>query len=97
MAEVASQIWECPLIYTSVKSYANQRQESELIEQDFADLEGEFKAAFLRDIHSQQGIINGDILKGSYVVCKFQIDTPTNEVVLSEVSILYQDSPLNVK
>jgi len=95
VAEVASQIWECPLIYTSVKSYANQRQESELIEQDFADLEGEFKAAFLRDIHSQQGIINGDILKGSYVVCKFQVDTPTNEVVLSEVSILYQDSPLN--
>jgi len=97
LTEVASEVWRCPLIYTNINSYAGQRQESELINEDFAELEGEFKAAFLRDIHSINGINNGDILKASYVVVKFQIDTPTNEVRLSEVSLMFKDSPLNVK
>ncbi len=97
LTEVASAVWNCPLIYTNVNSYSGQRQESQLLDVDFAELEGEFKAAFLRDIHSQAGINNGDILKASYLVAKFQIDTPTNQVTLSEVSLMFKDSPLNVK
>ncbi len=95
LTEVASEIWKCPLIYTSVKSYAGQRQESELINVDFDDLESEFKAAFLRDIHSIGGILEGDSLKGSYLVVKFLIENASNLVTLSEVSVMYKDSPLN--
>lgn len=97
IAEVASEVWACPLIYTSVNSYSGQRQESLLINQDFSELEGEFKAAFLRDIHSIGGLVNGDTLKASYLVTKFEISSPTNQVRLSEVSLMYKDSPLNVK
>ena len=56
-----------------------------------------FNAAFLRDIHSRGGWINGSFLKGSYLVAKFQIDTPTSVVRLSEVSVMWKDSPLNIK
>ena len=97
VGEVASQIWNCPLIYTSTFTYSGQRQESELINQDFADLEGEFKSAFLRDIHSYGGLINGDILKGNLLVATFQIDTPTSQATLSQVTVMTKDSPLNVK
>ena len=97
VAEVASEIWACPIVYTSVKSYGSQRQESELINQHFANLEGEFKAAFRRDIHSRGGLVNGGFLKGSYLVAKFEIENASNLVSLSEVSVMVKDSPLNVK
>ena len=97
VTEVASQIWRCPIVYTNVPSYGSQRQESELKDVNFTRLEGEFKAAFLRDIHSRGGWINGSFLKGSYLVAKFQIDTPTSVVRLSEVSVMWKDSPLNIK
>jgi len=97
LTEVASEIWACPLIYTSVKTYGSQRQESELINQHFASLEGEFKAAFRRDINSNGALYNGGFLKGSYIVVKFQINNASNLVSLSEVSAMYKDSPLNIK
>lgn len=97
LVEVASERWRVISISTNVNSYSGQKQESELINSDFSELEGEFKAAFLRDIHSIGGINNGDILKSSYMICKFQIDTPTNAVTLSEVTVYYVDSPLNKK
>jgi len=95
LTEIASAVWNCPIIYTNIKTYGTQRQESRLIDQNFENLESEFKSAFYRDIHSIGGWLNGDVLKGSWLVCKFKIDTPTSEVTLSEVSVLYQDSPLN--
>jgi len=97
LTEVASEIWRCPIIFTSVKSHTNQRQESELINQHFANLEGEFKAAFRRDIHSNGGLYNGSYLKGNLMVVKFQIDNASNLVSLSEVSVMVKDSPLNVR
>jgi len=97
VTEVASEVWNCPLIYTSVNTYAGQRQESRLINQNFENLESEFKTAFLSDIHSRGGWLNGDWLKGTYLVAKFQIDSPTNRVTLSEVSVWFNDSPLNYK
>lgn len=97
LVEVASERWRCPLIWTNVNSYAGQRQESELKNVDFSELEGEFKASLLRDIYSYGGINNGDILKAGFLVAKFQVDTPTNQVTLSQVTLMYKDSPLNVK
>ena len=60
VAELASAIWACPIIYTNVKSYGTQRQETLLLESDFSILEDMFHSAFLRDINSIGGIINGD-------------------------------------
>jgi len=97
VTEIASEIWACPIVYTSVKSFGSQRQESELINQHFANLEGEFKASFRRDIHSRGGLVNGGFLKGSYIVVKFEIENASNLVTLSEVKVLYKDSPLNAK
>lgn len=97
VAEIASEIWACPVIYTSVNSYSGQRQESVLINQNFAELEGQFKTAFLRDIHSQGGWINGGWLKGEFLVMRFMIENASNLVTLSQVTVMYKDSPLNVK
>lgn len=97
IAELASEIWKCPIIWTNVKSYAGQRQESELINEDFADFESMFHSAFLRDIHSIGGIINGDILKANWIAVKFQIDNASNEVTLSEIQLMWKDSPLTNK
>ncbi len=56
-----------------------------------------FHAAFLRDIHSIGGIINGSFIKGNYLVVKFQVENASNLVYLNEVSVLTKDSPLTAK
>jgi len=93
--EVASAKWACPEIYTNTNSYSGQRQESVLINQDLEELEGVFKSAFLRDANSIGGVINGDVLKGSYIVVKFTIENASNLVTLSEITVKAIDSPLN--
>lgn len=97
LVEIANTIWTCPLIYTNVISYGNQRQESNLIFQDFRLLENQPSVSFRRDQHSSGGIINGSPLKGSYIVIKFEVDNmrTNNFVALSAVSVAYIDSPLN--
>jgi len=97
VAELASAIWACPLIYTNVKSYGSQRQETELLESDFATLEDMFHAAFLRDIHSIGGINNGGIIKGNYLVCQFRKSAANGLISLSEVQVMWRDSPLTNK
>ena len=94
VAELASAIWACPIIYTNVKSYGTQRQETLLIESDFATLEDMFHSAFLRDINSIGGIINGDEIKGNYLVCQFKKDSASNLITLSEIQVMFKDSPL---
>lgn len=97
LAELASAVWRCPLIYSNVMSYGTQRQETELIESDFAKLEGMFHASFLRDIHSIGGINNGDLIKANYLVIKFQKDSASDLITLSEVQAMFKDSPLTNK
>ncbi len=94
ISELASAIWACPIIYTNVKSYGSQRQETILLESDFATLEDMFHAAFLRDIHSIGGIVNGDEIKGNYLVCQFKKDSASNLITLSEIQVMFKDSPL---
>lgn len=95
LTEVASRLWDCPMIYTNVESYAGQRQESNLIEEDFEALEGQYHAAFLRDIHSIDWIEDGDSLKGAYVAIKFRVQNATELVNLSIVSVKFLNSPYN--
>lgn len=97
VSELASAVWDCPIIYTNVKSYQGQRQETMLGDYDFANLEDMFHAAFMRDIHSIGGIVNGDVIKGNYVVVKFNKTNASDLITLSEVSVKFIDSPLTNK
>jgi len=95
IAETGNVIWECPLIYTQMMSYGSQRQESSLVESDFSVLESTYNASFLKDIYSQGGILNGDSLKGGYIVIKLKKSNANSFVYLNNVGIKYIDSPLN--
>lgn len=98
ITEVSSQIWACPEIETTINSYGVVKQSSELIEQDFVELESDFNASFLRDKNSIGGLINGDTLKGNWVKVKFKATSllpPLNNIItLSMISLYSIDSPL---
>jgi hypothetical protein len=99
VSEMASQVWYCPAIETSSKSYGSTKQSSNLIEGDFANFEDNFYASFLRDANSIGGINNGDFLKGNWVSVLFEAKSneyPLNNLIsLGAVSVKYNDSPLN--
>lgn len=96
VAEVASGVWECPLIYTDVKTYGSQRQESTLVPSEFTILEGMPTAAFKRDQYSVGGKWNGQFLKGQFIAVKFQKTNALNLISLNEIVVLYIESPLNI-
>jgi len=95
MAQTANTAWECPEIYTQMNSYDTVRQESELKEVDFEILESTYNASFLKDKNSQGGLIEGNSLKGGYIVAKFEKTSANSFVYLNNVGIKYIDSPLN--
>ena len=97
VTEVANTTWICPSIYTNSYSYNTQRQDSNLIVEDFTTFEGQPSASFRRDVNSIGGIIVGDTLKGSLLVVKFQVASPTSLVTLSSVTVTSIDSPLTSK
>lgn len=99
ISEMASQVWYCPSIETSSKSYGNTKQSSNLIESDFSNFEDNFYASLLRDANSIGGINNGDYLKGNWISILFESKSsnyPLNNLIsLGAVSLKYNDSPLN--
>jgi hypothetical protein len=96
LSEVSDVIWECPLIYTDQMSYPGQRQESNLVAEDFALLGNEFNASFWRDQHGQKGQFNGsETLKGSLVVIQFQVTNPTNLSSITDISVNFIESHRN--
>lgn len=95
--QTASGIWDCPTIYTDTMSYGTTPQASNLVAAEFAVLEGKPSTSFKRDANSRGRKINGDFLKGSYLVVKFRKLNASNLVTLSEVFVYYQGSPLNVR
>ena len=97
IAEVASTTWICPTIYTDTNSYGTQRQESNLTEYEFAILEGMPSTSLKRDSNSNGGKINGQVLKGNYIVIKFQKTNASDLVTLTEIQLKSIDSPLNVQ
>ena len=76
-------------------SYGTTPQQSNLVAEDFASLEGNWSASFWRDINSQKGQFNGDALKGNLIVIRFQTTNPASFVYLSDVSVTYIDSRRN--
>lgn len=97
LTEIANNIWVCPIIYSNMNSYGTQRQETNLIAQDFATLESNYHASLLRDTHSIGGILNGNQIKGNYIVVKFQANNASNFVFLSEISAKFIISNLTNK
>lgn len=93
ISQVGEGIFDAPLIYTDTKSYAAQRQESNLLPSDFILMEDNPTAAFLRDINSIGGIIDGEILKGNLCVVKLRKQDAGNLIYLSLVSARYINSP----
>jgi hypothetical protein len=92
--ETGNTIWSCPIIYTQMSS-GSTKQESELLESDFATLESEYQASFLKDSNSPGGLIEGDSLKGNYIVIKFEKANANSFVYLNSATTKYINSPLN--
>ena len=95
LTEVASEVWEVPEAKTDLNSYGTVKMETNLVDDDFAELEGSFEASFLRDKNSNGGLINGDTMKGKYMTIIFRKELPTTLVSLNIVSLKYINSPLN--
>lgn len=95
ITEIANTIWGCPLIYTNVNSYGTQRQETSLVNQEFATLEGNFYAAIKRDANSRGGKINGGTMKGNYCVITLRKSDASDYCYITEVQVKTIDSPLN--
>jgi len=94
LTQISNTIWECPVMYTNVNTYTGQRQETVLIPQRFKKLEENPSAAIMRDIHSRGGLINGDYMKGNFMVIRFQKANANVLVILSAASVMFKDSPL---
>lgn len=97
LTEISNAIWECPLIYTNTNSYGSQRQESNLVAEDFALLGADYNAGFWFDIHSQNGLVNGDLLQANLIVIQFNVTNPAGFVYLSNVSISFIDNRMTSK
>ena len=97
VTETANVCWDCPEISSQTNSYGSQPQQSNLVVQDFDVLENEYQAAFLRDINSVGGIIDGDTLKGTYLIVKFRVQNASNFSFLNVASVRYIDSQLNAR
>jgi len=91
---ISSSAFSCPSIITNVNTYGNTPQTSMLVEQNFALLEGNYHASFMRDINSNGGWINGDTLKGNYVEIQFSKVASPNLEFLDTVSVKYITSYL---
>jgi hypothetical protein len=74
---------------------ASIKQTSQLLESDFVSLESEYQASFLRDSSSPGGLIEGDSLKGNYMVIKFEKASANSFVYLNSATTKYINSPLN--
>jgi len=94
LSELSSGVWTCPEISTQMYSYGTTKQQSNLIVGDFKLKEGQYHATFKRDSNSQRGLINGETLKGQYILIKFRATNPSQFVYLSGVSVKYIPSPL---
>lgn len=95
ITEQGNVVWACPEISTSLNSPVGDKQISNLVIADFADYEGEFNAAFLRETNSIGGIGDGDVLKGNYMIIKLQATPQNFSVFLNRIEVDYKLSPKN--
>jgi hypothetical protein len=97
LRELCNQPWVCPSIATDTYSYGITGQLSNLVAEDFVLLGTDWEAPLWFDQNSIGGLINGDVMAGSYAQIEFQSATAGAFSFLGAVSVRYTDSPLNVK
>ena len=99
LIETGATKWVAPIIYTNLNSYGSTKQSSNLIAQDFSRLEDTYNAPFRRDVNSLGGLINGDVLKGEYIVVRLQVnETEAAALVsLNSASVKILESNLNIR
>lgn len=95
--QTGNTVWYCPLITSQLNSYGSTPQQTSLNAARFKLLEGQYNSAILRDANSAGGIINGDTMKGNYIIVKFQIDSASSFYYINTVSLKYINSPLNTR
>ena len=94
--ETGNTIWACPVITTQMNTGGvTTNQTSLLLATDFETLEAEYQASFLRDSSSLGGLVEGDSLKGNYIVIKFEKASANSFVYLNSATTKYINSPLN--
>lgn len=93
---VSDSVWDCPMIYSNVKSFGSQRQETNISAAEFITYEGNPSASIKRDVWSRGGKTNGAFMKGNYLVVKLRKQDASNLVFLNMVSVKFIDSPLTV-
>ena len=94
--ETGNTIWACPVITTQMNTGGvTTNQTSLLLATDFETLEAEYQASFLRDSNSPGGLVEGDSLKGNYMVIKFEKASANSFVYLNSATTKYINSPLN--
>lgn len=94
LTQIASNTWDCPILYTNINSYGSTRQESSLVAAEFQLLEGMPTTTIKRAANSRGGKWNGDSLKGNYCVIKFRKSSASSLEYLSMVSVEFKNSPL---
>lgn len=97
ITQISNVPWSCPLIYTNTESYPGQRQESNLVANDFELLGTDYNAGFLNDQHSQGGLIDGDVLQANLLSVQMDSSIPSLFSYLSDISLRLIDSPLTAK
>ena len=95
--EVANVIWNSPLVYTDMNTYAGQRQESKLFDQYFQLFEAQYKSPFFKDLHSIGSIGNGNSLKGHLIVIQLQPTDGSKLAWLAQTLVDYKVSPVLAK
>ena len=94
--ETGNTIWACPVITTQMNTGGvTTNQTSLLLATDFETLEAEYQASCLRDSSSPGGLVEGDSLKGGYMVIKFEKTSANSFVYLNSATTKYINSPLN--
>lgn len=94
--ERSNVIWECPEIETSLISFGNTPQQSNIISGDFELVEGKWCAKFNQDQNSIGGLINGQDLRGFYIQIKFQVTSAQSLITLNQIMLQFIESPKNV-
>lgn len=99
LMETGTITWLAPEITTSSISFGTTKQQSKLIAKDFRTLESTYNASLLRDQNSIGGILNGDLLKGEYIIIKLQVneDKTANLVSLNTAAVKFIESQYNIR
>lgn len=95
--QTSNTIWYCSDIKSQVDTYGSTPQTSNINVAWFKLLEGQYSAAILRDVNSPGGLLNGQNMKGNYLIVKFQKDAASEFYYINTVSLKYNNSPLNTR